>query len=206
MGSEMCIRDSPSGMASDLSMITYQSLSSVLATKQENGLVLGQHPDDNRSIRLKLGRFGAFLQWGEDGEENTTTHTLPVRIRNMKSINIDHTEGEGSSLSDMLGITFAEAVQYVNLPRTVCSMDDLPIIAAIGPYGPYLKYNNTFLTLKPKDGDVLTIDPETAQELVKDGIVNQKSSKSNICDGRKRLSVQNIKIIVLPAFFCCCCK
>ena len=175
----------PSGMASDLSMITYQSLSSVLATKQENGLVLGQHPDDNRSIRLKLGRFGAFLQWGEDGEENTTTHTLPVRMRNMKSINIDHTGGEGNSLSDMLGITFEEAVQYVNLPRTVCSMEDLPIIAAIGPYGPYLKYNNTFLTLKPKDGDVITIDPETAQDLVTEGIVNQKSSKSKYMDCKK---------------------
>lgn len=168
----------PSGMASDLSTITLKSLSSVLATKQENGLILGQHPDDNRNIRLKIGRFGAFLQRGEDGEEDTTTHTLPVRMRNMKNINIDHTGSEETSLTDMLGISFEEAIQYVNLPRTVCVMDDLPIIAAIGPYGPYLKYNNKFLTLKAQDGDVLTIDAETAQELVTDGIINQKSSKS----------------------------
>ena len=99
-------------------------------------------------------------------------------MRNMKNINIDHTGSEETSLTDMLGISFEEAIQYVNLPRTVCVMDDLPIIAAIGPYGPYLKYNNKFLTLKAQDGDVLTIDAETAQELVTDGIINQKSSKS----------------------------
>eukprot|EP00980_Cylindrotheca_fusiformis_P008004 scaffold1706_cov116-Cylindrotheca_fusiformis.AAC.7 len=164
----------PAGMAADLSTITLQSLSSVLATKEENGLILGQHPDDKRNIRLKVGRFGAFLQWGEDGDESTSTHTLPARIRNMKNINIDQTFADGSSLSDLLGITLEEAVQYTGLPRTVCRVDEAPILAAIGPYGPYLKYNNTFIPLKAKDGDVLTIDAETAEELVREGM-KQKS-------------------------------
>jgi DNA topoisomerase-1 len=166
----------PPGMAADLSTITLQSLSSVLATKEENGLILGPHPDDNRNIRLKVGRFGAFLQWGEDGDENTTTHTLPGQIRNMKNMNVDPTDADGTSLDEMLGITMEDAVKFVDLPRTVCTMDELPIVAAFGPYGPYLKYNSTFLTLKAKDGDVLTIDSETAQELVREGM-KQKSSK-----------------------------
>jgi DNA topoisomerase-1 len=148
-----------------------------LATKEENGSILGQHPDDGRNIRLKVGRFGAFLQWGEDDEEGTTTHTLPRSIRNMNTINIEQTAGEESSLQGMLGISLEQAVQYANLPKTVCMMNELPIIASIGPYGPYLKYNSTFLTLKPADGDVLFIDPETAQTLVTEGIVNGKSSK-----------------------------
>mmetsp|Transcript_41636 Transcript_41636/g.100278 ORF Transcript_41636/g.100278 Transcript_41636/m.100278 type:complete len:425 (-) Transcript_41636:84-1358(-) len=93
----------------------------------------------------------------------------------MRNIDVDHDGIGGSSLSDMLGLTFDEAVQYVNLPREVCTMEELPIIAAIGPYGPYLKYNSTYMTLNQKDGDVLTIDAEKAQHLVKEGIVNQKT-------------------------------
>jgi DNA topoisomerase-1 len=77
----------------------------------------------------------------------------------------------------MLGISFEEAVQFVNLPRTVSVFNELPIIASLGPYGPYLKYNNTFLNLKPADGDVLTIDSETAAALVTEGIINRKSSE-----------------------------
>lgn len=97
----------------------------------------------------------------------------------MNTINSEQTEGEESSLHSMLGISLEEAIQYVNLPRTVCTMNELPIVAAIGPYGPYLKYNNTFMSLKPTDGDVLTIDSETAQALVTEAIVNGKSSKYN---------------------------
>ena len=96
----------------------------------------------------------------------------------MKNINVDLAGEEGISLSDMLGISLDEAIQYVSLPRTVCALNELPILAAIGPYGPYLKYNNKFVNLKPKDGDVLTIDCQSAQQLVTDGIINQKSSKS----------------------------
>lgn len=162
----------PAGMASDLSIITLESLQSLLATKESNGALIGQHPDDGRNVRLKIGRFGAFLQWGDDDEEGTTTHTLPASVRNMKNI----AATEDGSLTSMLGITFEEAVQYVNLPRTVCTMEDRPIVAAIGPYGPYLKYNNTFITLKPADGDVLTISPEDAKIVVTEGL-SKKSSK-----------------------------
>ena len=162
----------PAGMASDLATITPNSLKSILSAKEENGSVLCVHPDTGRNIRLKVGRFGAFLQCGEDDEDGTTTHTLPQQLRNMKTA-----IAGADSLSGMIGITPEEAIQYVNLPRTVSTMKELPILAAIGPYGPYLKYNNTFLSLNPKDGDVLTIDPDTAQTLVTEGIVNRKTSK-----------------------------
>jgi DNA topoisomerase-1 len=167
----------PPGMAADLSTITLQSLNGVLALKEENGAILGQHPEDGRNIRLKVGRFGAFLQWGDDGEEGTTTHTLPSRLRNMKSMDVANSAADGNSFQGMLGISFEEAVQFVNLPRTVSVFNELPIIASLGPYGPYLKYNNTFLNLKPADGDVLTIDSETAEALVTEGIINRKSSE-----------------------------
>mmetsp|Transcript_13138 Transcript_13138/g.20406 ORF Transcript_13138/g.20406 Transcript_13138/m.20406 type:complete len:1212 (-) Transcript_13138:4354-7989(-) len=155
----------PASMASDLSTITSSRLHKILVAKKE-GNILGVHPDDGRNIQLKVARFGAYLQWGDDGEDGTTTHTLPARLRTMKDMAMmdDEEGGDGNIVS----ITLEEAIQYVNLPRTVCIMNDLPILAAIGPYGPYLKYNNTFFSLNPKDGDVLAIEAKTAQEFVQE--------------------------------------
>jgi DNA topoisomerase-1 len=167
----------PSGMAADLSTITRDILNAILASKEENGTILGPHPEDGRNIRLKLGRFGAYLQWGEDGEEGTTTHSVPRSIGNMRNIDAAKAKEDGFSLNAMLGISLESAIQYVNLPRTVCTFNDLPIVAAIGPYGPYLKYNNTYMSLNKNDGDVIDIEAETAEALVTEGIINRKTSK-----------------------------
>ena len=170
----------PPGMAADLSTISPGVLKALLSTKVDGGVLIGTHPDDGRNIRLKTGRFGAYLQWGDDGDEKTTTHSLPRHKTNMRGIDtVEAGEGD-ASLSTMLGITLEEAVGYVGLPRTVCAKDDLPITAAIGPYGPYLKYNNSFVSLNEKDGDVLTVDAETAVRLVVDGIINGKKKGQGV--------------------------
>ena len=167
----------PPGMAIDLSTITPQTLRTLLSSREENGELLGGHPDDDRPIRLKLGPYGAYLQWGEEGEDGTTTHSLPKHLGSVRPSSDIEEEASHATLSSMIGLTFDEAVGYVNLPRTVCTLNELPIIAAIGPYGPYLKYNNSFVSLNKRDGDVLMIDAETAEQVVTDGIVNKKSSK-----------------------------
>lgn len=172
----------PPGLSADLSKITTRALNAVLSTKETGGVLLGTHPDDGRSIRLKTGRFGAYLQWGEDDEEGTTTHSLPREKAAMRSIQAfaegDNEDDADISLGTMLGISFEEAVGYVGLPRTVSTLDELPILAAIGPYGPYLKYNSTFLSLNKKDGHVLTIQAEVAEQLVTDGIINATGKKA----------------------------
>jgi len=167
----------PPGMASDISTITQDSLDALLKIKEQGGLILGHHPEDARSICLKLGPYGGYLQWGDDGVDGTSTHTLPREFRSLKKSDTENFDKKESddSLADMIGLSLQKAIQYVGLPRTVCLMEDLPIIASLGPYGPYLKYNNTFMTLKPKDGDVLTIDADRANQLVIDRIINQKS-------------------------------
>ncbi len=165
----------PPGMAADISTITLQGVDAVLKTKEEDGLILGQHPEDGRTIRLKVGPYGGYLVWGDDDDEvKPSTHTLPRELRNFKMP--DNWESE-DSLADMIGLDLDEAVKYCSLPRTVCIMDDSPIMASIGPYGPYLMYKKKYVSLKPKDGDVFTIEEATAKEMVIDGIVN-KTSKS----------------------------
>lgn len=169
----------PAGMATDLSTITPKTLRTLLSSREQNGELMGTHPDDGRPILLKLGPYGAYLQWGEDGQNNTTTHSLPRHLGSVRP-NIEEGDDGHASLTSMIGLSWEEAVGYVSLPRTVCTLNKLPIIAAIGPYGPYLKYNNSFVSLNKRDGDVLTVDSETAEQLVTDGIINKTSSKSSI--------------------------
>ena len=165
----------PSGMAADLSTITRETLSAVFTSREKDGEVLGKNPSDGRNIRLLIGRYGAYLQLGDQGEEGTTTHSLPRSIGNMGNIDVEKAKQEGFSLSEIVGITYEQAIGYVNLPRTVSILNDLPIIAAIGPYGPYLKYNNTFVSLPEKDGNILNVDAETAEKLVLEASIKGKS-------------------------------
>lgn len=175
----------PPSMAADISTIKMSTLKTLLTTKQEGGTLLGQHPIDRRNIRIKTGRYGVYLQWGDDKEEGTTTHTLPkkrVQMGHVETLN-DEFEGDAAeSLGSLFRISLDEAVAYCSLPRVVSTIAEKPIIAALGPYGPYLKYNEKFLRLKPSDADVLTIDAETAERLVQDGIIDAspKTSKSVI--------------------------
>lgn len=140
----------PLELAADLSRITSDSLRAVLATKAGGGVLLGKHPNDGRSIRLKTGRYGAYLQWGDDDEETATYHSLP---RDMASVSSER-------------LSLDAAVAYVNLPRTVCSLDNLPVVASLGPYGPYLKYNNSYVSLSKADADVFSISPAAAVSLI----------------------------------------
>ena len=175
----------PPSMAADISTIKMSTLKTLLTTKQEGGTLLGQHPVDGRNIRIKTGRYGVYLQWGDDKEEGTTTHTLPkkrVHMRHVETLNDEFDGDAAESLGSLFRISLDEAVAYCGLPRVVSTIEGKPIMAALGPYGPYLKYNEKFLRIKPEDADVLTIDAETAERLVLDGIINAspKASKSII--------------------------
>ena len=118
------------------------------------------------AILFSIHLSGAYLQWGDYGEEGTSNHSLPRDFGGLGGRNID------LSGASTLGISLEEAVGYTELPRTVSELHDMPILTSIGPYGPYLKYNNTFVSLKKEEGDVLTLDADTARRLVTDGIIN----------------------------------
>jgi len=173
----------PPGMATDLSKITRKTLDAVIRMKENKGSVIGTHPENGRVIRLKTGSYGAYLQMGDDDDDDPTpsTHTLPEHWRSMKSLDTDLIENQDEvTLHELLGIKLEDAIQYCNLPKEVCTMNDKPIIAAIGPYGPYLKYNNTFTSLKTSDGDVLTIDAETAKSVVVEGLNRTAKSGAGV--------------------------
>lgn len=60
----------------NVSSITQDLLVSLLHTQEQDGVILRCLPENAKSGRLKVGRFGANLQVGETRDKYTTTHTI----------------------------------------------------------------------------------------------------------------------------------
>ena len=173
----------PQSMCANLTAITPKALSLVLSTRQSGGVVLGTHPENGKTVRLKTGRFGSYLQLGDDDQEDKSSHSLPSRLRLACDKYFDGAcDEEGNAIEQL--ISFEDALAYVSLPRTVAFVGEsqTPVLANIGPYGPYLKVNSTFTSLTEEDGDVLTIDAETALEVIEKASPGKGRQKGVIAD------------------------
>ena len=110
--------------------------------------IIGNHPETNKIIRLKKGKYGPYVELDTDDEK-------PKRASIPK----------GTSLND---VDLEYSISLLKLPRTVGKYPENGeiITASIGPYGPYLKYNNNFISLK--DDNVLEINNNRAIDLIKE--------------------------------------
>ena len=112
--------------------------------------VLGTEPGTGIPVMVKKGPYGFYIQLGEalSKKEKPKRVALPT----------------GTSPHD---ITLEAALSLAALPRQVGLHPETKeaITAAIGRFGPYIKFANTFVSLKKTD-DVLTINLERALELI----------------------------------------
>ena len=102
-----------------------------------DGKVLGVDPDSSQEVLLKKGRFGPYVQLGE---ENKELKEKPKRSSIPK----------GWAVAD---IDFDKAMMLLSLPREVGPHpeDGEMIEAAIGRYGPYVKHGKTYANLQNAD-------------------------------------------------------
>ena len=64
-------------------------------------------------------------------------------------------------------ITLEETLELFKLPRTVGEFEGEEVVAAIGRFGPYLRFKGKFVSIKKDDGDEpLTIEIDRAIELI----------------------------------------
>ncbi|MEI8213596.1 MAG: type I DNA topoisomerase [Planctomycetota bacterium] len=104
-----------------------------LLEKQERGeQPLGFHPDNNKPIFVKQGRFGPYVQMGAADDEEKKNASLP------KGVNAEN-------------MTVELAVKLLSLPRTLGNHpdDSEPIIATQGRFGPFIKHGGESRSLGP---------------------------------------------------------
>ena len=110
---------------------------------------LGEDPKTSKPVIVKMGRYGAYAQLG-GSEEETGEKPQYASLRKDQFIE---------------NITLDDAMELFKLPRTLGEFEELPVQANAGRYGPYIRHDGKFASLK-KEQDPYTITLETAIELI----------------------------------------
>lgn len=108
--------------------------------------LLGTDPKSGKPVYARVGKFGPMVQLGETPAPNTT----PTEEEKPKYASLQ----KGQMVAT---ITLEEALALFELPREVGEYEGKPIVAAVGRFGPYVRHDGKFVSLKVREGD----DPHT---------------------------------------------
>src|ERR1700749_3594257 len=101
-----------------------------------------------KNLYVRIGRFGPMAQLGEGNDENNKPKFSSLR----KDQRLDT-------------ITFQEAMDLFKLPRVVGMFEDKEMVVAVGRFGPYVRNNSIFVSLKKED-DPMTVTADRCIELI----------------------------------------
>ena len=119
---------------------------------------IGIDPASGKVLIARMGRFGPLVQKGENDDPDKQFASLK----------------KGQLIEN---ITVEEAAKQFELPRTVGTYDGMTITAAIGRFGPYIKYGSEYVSLG-KLYDPVQITEDEAIALIEDH--KQKEIKKHI--------------------------
>ena len=111
---------------------------------------LGVDPKTGKNVYVKLGKFGAYVQVGENPDDNGGEKPKFASLRPGQFI-------ENISLED--------ALELMKLPRQMGDFEEKPVVVAIGRFGPYVSHDKKFVSI-PKDLDPYTITYDKSVELI----------------------------------------
>ena len=135
--------------------------------------VLGEDPETGLEVTLRSGRFGPYLQLGEQSKEKDAEK--PKRSGLPKGLAPDD-------------IDLEKALGLLSLPREVGihPEDGEPIVAGVGRFGPYVKHGKTYANLEEGD-DVLNIGLNRAVTLIAEKKANPGKGRRFGADPGKTL-------------------
>lgn len=122
------------------------------AARQSGERELGIDPKSGKPVIARIARFGPVVQMGaSDDEEKKFASLRP-----------------GQSISN---ITLEEAMKLFDLPRLVGEYQGQKVTAAIGRFGPFVKWGSLYASLRVKEGDdPFSIEIDRAIKLIEDKV------------------------------------
>ncbi len=128
-----------------------------------DGRLLGVDPETGLPVSVRAGRFGTYLQLGD--QKDYGEGEKPKRSSIPKGI-------------DVATIELERAVQLLSLPRDIGTHPDSGemITASLGKFGPYIKHDKTYANL-PQWEDLFTIGLNHAVSLIADKVAGKGQSR-----------------------------
>jgi DNA topoisomerase-1 len=117
---------------------------------QNKNRELGIDPKSGKKVYAKLGRFGAYIQIGENPEDGNPEKPKFASLRPGQFIE---------------NLTLEDALELMKMPRDLGLFEEKPVVANIGRFGPYVLHDKKFVSI-PKGEDAYTITPERGVELI----------------------------------------
>ncbi|MDR1415846.1 MAG: type I DNA topoisomerase [Prevotellaceae bacterium] len=111
---------------------------------------LGVDPKTGKDVIVRIGRFGPLAQIGDTESDEKPQYA------NLQKGQLIET------------ITLEEALKLFDLPRTLGDYEDKTVVVSIGRFGPYVRHDGKFTSLKRNVDDPMTITLERAVELIEE--------------------------------------
>ncbi|MDO9261242.1 MAG: topoisomerase C-terminal repeat-containing protein, partial [Flavobacteriaceae bacterium] len=106
-------------------------------------------PDSGKNVYVRLGRYGAMIQIGESTDEEKPRFASLLEGQSINEVNLD------------------DALKLFKLPKDLGIYQDLRVILSSGRFGPYLLYNEKFISI-PKGEDIHEVNLDRAIELIQE--------------------------------------
>ena len=114
--------------------------------------ILGVDPATQKQVSAKIGRFGPFVQIGEvvEGSDEKPQFASLQKGQSIETISME------------------EAMKLFELPRDLGEFENKKVIVGIGRFGPYIRHDGNFVSLKKDVDDPMTVTIERAIELIEE--------------------------------------
>jgi len=112
---------------------------------------LGVDAKTGKNVYVKLGKFGAYVQVGENPDDNGGEKPKFASLRPGQFIE---------------SISIEDALELLKMPRAMGDFEEKAVTINIGRFGPYVLHDKKFVSI-PKTDDPYAISLERAVELIK---------------------------------------
>lgn len=128
--------------------------------------LLGVDPKSGKNVFARVGKFGPMVQLGD-----TPAPAPKGSLASAVKVSDEEKPKYASLLKGQMvaTITLEEALALFELPRTLGEYEGKSVVAAVGRFGPYVRHDGKFTSLKVREGDdPYTITLERAVELIEE--------------------------------------
>lgn len=136
---------------------------------------LGVDPKSGKNVYVKLGKFGAYIQVGENPDDNGGEKPRFASLR------------QGQFIEN---ITLEDALELLKMPRELGIFEEKPVVANIGRFGPYVLHDKKFVSI-PKGEDAYTINEERAIELIENKRIADANKTIKLFDENPDIQILN---------------
>jgi DNA topoisomerase I len=128
----------------------HKTVTSTLEKKErKTGVrVLGNHPETGEPITVRMGRYGPVAQIGDSTAEEKPRFASLSKNQLLETI------------------TLEEALNLFRLPRSLGEHEGGEMIVGVGKFGPYIRFQSKFYSLKKGVDDPYTVTFERGLEII----------------------------------------